>query len=225
MQNPQINFEWRVAAGGYEIAADRIEWFVDPQGRPDLPHEDKNGGPFIRPAGDGPPDYKPVRPLDLSPALFATFANLDRTPESCLWFAERYGLLYSPLTEATPHRWGERLKDWFDAMDELRWMIDVAPHLQVNDRPLAAAPLDMKIVRDPASRALVLQLVPSNLHRAMLVQFADTVASGTTFRACQQCRTVFTVGAHGRRRDALFCSDKCRVLFNYHKREAAKHAR
>ena len=57
-----------------------------------------------------------------------------------------------------------------------------------------------------------LKVRPSCLLDALWLLLAQT---NTRSRVCQQCRKPFPIGvAVGRRKDAKFCSDECRIKFN-----------
>jgi hypothetical protein len=75
--------------------------------------------------------FRSYDPLEEETGLFLTFAALEPTPESCLVFAHRYGLLggpaevdvpvtaEDPLSPSGKPRLGERFEVW---RDEVRWM-------------------------------------------------------------------------------------------------------
>ena len=68
-----------------------------------------------------------------------------------------------------------------------------------------------------AKPALVLQ--PRTLLSAMLVQIAQSRASGASIHVCEQCQKWFEVGVGAKRALVTkFCSDRCRNRYHYEQR-------
>ena len=57
-----------------------------------------------------------------------------------------------------------------------------------------------------------LSLSPNSLWDAMKLQFYQAIASGTQIKKCEWCGSWFEVGQGGKRGDAKFCKDNCRLL-------------
>src|SRR5207249_11188065 len=58
--------------------------------------------------------------------------------------------------------------------------------------------------------SLGLHLVPSSLHRAMWLQFAQAIGGNKSFRRCLECGKWFEVSPKTTRSDREYCSDQCR---------------
>ena len=57
-----------------------------------------------------------------------------------------------------------------------------------------------------------LSLSPNSLWDAMKLQFYQAIASGAQIKKCEWCGSWFEAGQGGRRGDAKFCKDNCRLL-------------
>jgi hypothetical protein len=63
-----------------------------------------------------------------------------------------------------------------------------------------------------------LRLVPRDFLDALRFQLLHEISGGADLRSCMQCGQWFKIGPRSRRRDAKFCCDEHRVLFNSAKR-------
>ena len=57
-----------------------------------------------------------------------------------------------------------------------------------------------------------LSLSPNSLWDAMKLQFYQAISSGAQIKKCEWCGSWFEVGLGGKRGDAKFCKDNCRLL-------------
>ena len=73
----------------------------------------------------------------------------------------------------------------------------------------------------PGRDAPVLNLRPGSLLLALWLQLGQAVADETEFRRCNECPTWFAYGnGAGKKRSALYCSDRCRQA-GYRRRQRA----
>ena len=190
-----LDFEWERARHGFEIA-----W-----PRPGDQGSRHAGGPQLRPRDDLRERY---RPLDERPALFMEFAEVPQTPEGVLEFANAYGLIES--------HFGPACAFWYPH-------IDAVAHLVAAWRRKAgktfveawnALPLGIcatRLVYRGRGAPPVLAKVPPSLLSAIYLQFGQTVASANDVTQCRWYAAWFVHGTGtGRRRTALYCSDRRR---------------
>lgn len=88
------------------------------------------------------------------------------------------------------------------------------------DRLSESVVLEPVIMPEWAKGLLGLCLRPSNLPAAMWLQFAIAVEEDKEFRQCSICDAWMEVTPESRRKDAKYCSNKCRTEA-YRKRQAA----
>ena len=80
---------------------------------------------------------------------------------------------------------------------------EINRHLERNAAP--------KLLYNPESDQLELRLMPTNLLGALWLQFARSVEASKTYRRCRVCKQWFEVSVAGKRRQSIYCSDRCRV--------------
>ena len=157
------------------------------------------------------------RPLEYHRTLYLDFAKLDGTDQSCLEFANRFGLL-----GLNPKGRGEPLVLWQDCIIGLAKAIELS---QSDRRALEGyriLPLQGALRPSPPDGRLVFRLSPDSLMHAMQLQFVHAISSGLTIKECRLCGKWFEAGGDLRRRDAQFCSKECKVsFFNLEKRRGA----
>jgi hypothetical protein len=139
--------------------------------------------------------YEPLR----IETLFEHFSRL-RTEDDVLKFVETYG----PLTDSGTRR---------GKGDNVRELIEEAKDMRSRTgRP----PWNLYVSINPTRDELRLRVRPACLLDAIWLQYAQ---ANTRSRECPQCHEQFLVGAAaGRRADAEYCSEQCRVKFNSLKR-------
>jgi hypothetical protein len=218
-----INFEWWRDAAGYQLVPDTT---------PPDPEEALVYYPLgihivsaeikplrlVRRGGD----LVPYHPIDRFETLFRIFANEVTRPEGVLAFAQRFGPLTSdgldmsvgePAYHSLVHAAGMREFLSFASGDKQL----LARGIEAQINPLGQ--IDIAIVLDAETTRPKLRLSPSNLLDALWLQFAQSLAGGTSLRQCQHCGGWFETGdGTGRRRDAKFCSNEHRIAFNSLKR-------
>jgi hypothetical protein len=168
----------------------------------------KPHGPHIKP--DGPVVMK--RSLELWPSLYVQFANLDPTPENCVEFAKKYGLLGTYRENGDE----EPISDWkhhAEQFNRVKRMVEGRKLSPQSSDDLRLADIDLRL--RPLRGQLKLALVPRSLLTAIKLQFAQRISSGASIRTCQHCGIWFEAGVGtDRRADARFCSDAHRYDFN-----------
>ncbi len=210
-----VGFEWPVCDAGYRLRRPRIA--LAPKGRHEtllekVPREDD----ALRIVAKGKGE-RLHRPLEIHPTLYLEFAKLDGTDQSCLEFANRFGLL-----GLNPKGRGEAWVLWQDAIISLAKAIELS---QSDRRALEGyriLPLHGALRPSPPDGRLVFRLSPSSLLHAMHLQFVHAISSGLTIKVCRLCGKWFEAGGDLRRRDAQFCSKEHKVnYFNLEKRRGA----
>lgn len=177
------------------------------------------------------------RPLEDYPAMFREFADVELTPEGVVSFANKYGAPIGdldwtyeglPMT-ATPQvnigeiYWGNHLESIYDYIQDMRHAVEQFErgdinHMNMSGSSIARAVLKFHKYQGRDTPNLFIQ--PDSLKDAMWFQFARFVSDGMQIRNCAQCPTWFAFGSGtGRRKSALYCSDKCRkAAYEKHRR-------
>jgi hypothetical protein len=214
-----IDFAWSVDTKGYRLDNGRIIG---------------NGG-----------SKRPYR-LQEFPTLHLIFAKTPQTPEGLLRFVNRFGrLTLDEPPEGGEPIVGDNVKKILPdirmisgALEILRGHLGNPPKWQggpfeYDVPPMPGLPRGAKIsggiplrgklsaslVPDPSTGEWRLKLAPPTLLDAIWLQFGQALTSNANLRPCDQCGTWFEAGAgSGRRADAKFCSDECRIKFNSLKR-------
>jgi hypothetical protein len=169
------------------------------------------------------------------------FAKTPATPEGLLGFVNRFGRLTAEEGADGKPIFGDNVKHMLTyvrsmsmALEMLRGQIGNLPKwpggpfeydLPTGHHVSGGIPLSGKLraslAPDPVSGALQLKLQPPSLLDALWLQFGQAITSNAELRSCGQCGKWFEAGpGSGRRKDAKFCSDTCRIEFNSHKRSA-----
>ena len=216
-----FHFTWHVDQLGYDLVE-------EPAAKPGksiltskIPgwHLVRKGGPL-----------REYWPLEDHPALFRQFADLSTEPEGLQEFANRYGLLgWSPHVE--PPVESEDCNLWREHVQSFRGGIEL-----IDSGRRSEAIRGLNEVRNPwmgiwiddgpGVKKPTMRIVPKTLIGAMRLQFAGEITEEMEFRKCRACPKWFVIGpglgytpARNTRRK-IFCSDRCRVAWNRHKRRA-----
>jgi len=187
----------------------------------------------IRPADDA--TFTSHRPIEQNPSLYAEFAALDGTTESCLQFAHKYGLLWHakpPKKEFASHPL-DSVTDWKKYIRRIR---DTMKRCEIGrSRPAEAfrqfgnkdqmllgglsAYLSIKSPKSPPS----LDVRCGYLLSAMELQAVLSILGGHKTVQCIECPRWFEIGSGARRSQSKFCSTRCKD--NYHNRLKAEAKR
>jgi hypothetical protein len=199
-----IDFEWPVAER-YEI----------------VPHKKSKGTSLLSAASTGPSlkavgPTKTRRPLEWG-EVYVWVAARPPTIEAYAEFAHRFGLLggnLDPPGQSYLTTWQETieglsiLKSWSEKVQAGTLFKDLGSEaLQVGSR------IDV-LVKPRADGTPLLSFQPTSLRSALMLQCTQAVISGAEIRDCQQCGQWFAAGGEGgKRADAQFCSQDCRIKF------------
>jgi hypothetical protein len=222
-----INFEWWRDAAGYRLVLDT----TPPDPEEELVYHPlgiRIVSPYIKPlrlvrlGGD----LIPYRPLERFETLFRIFANDVRTARDVLAFAQKFGSLTGdglemnvgePAYQTVVH--AEGMREFLSFASGSKQLLARGIEAQMN--PLGQ--IGVAIALDAETTRPKLRLSPSSLLDALWLQFAQALAGGSSLRQCQHCGGWFETGdGTGRRRDAKFCSNEHRVIFNSLKRSQGR---
>jgi hypothetical protein len=159
-----------------------------------------------------------IWPLKFQEGLYRVFEKLDGSPEACLGFARSWGLLESPAPLRSVAE--EHITDWRHSIQEIRGLMKT---LNINNAPpgirtrKSISSLEVMIAYSANEKPAIV-LRPQTLLEAMKLQLAQSVASGNAILTCQQCGTLFEVGAGARRTVSRFCSVTCKNRHHYKQR-------
>ena len=217
MPHLDIGFEWPVDESGYRLVERKR-----PKGKRTATILDEAADGTYLVAVGGP--IRNGRPFD-NPLLFMEFAHLDGTPEQCQRFASSFGYLQRPPANDPEH--GEPISLWQRAIVDLRAAVEAWQKrgaAAVVRQELRLAHLDAVLVPRGRDGRPALRIVPRSLLAGIRLQFAQAITSGGSIKTCEHCGAWFEVGGDtGRRSDAQFHSDQCRIAFNnLKKREAVR---
>ena len=208
-----IDFEWSRDAKGYRLEHGRIIG---------------NGGKRLA-----------YRPLDEFPTLYNVFAKTPQTPKGLLDFVQKFGRLtdghdgddvrkvladIEMISTVLEMLRGRKLpKDKQGGPFEYTASTPSGPRIVSGGIPLRGK-LTASLAPDPITGAWKLKLEPPSLLDAIWLQFGQAVTSDAAdLRFCILCGTPFEAGGQsGRRADAKFCSDECRIDYNSLKRSQAQ---
>ena len=190
MSTINIDFEWSKGRD--------YEWAPD-------------GGGVLWPKGKR---FDRIRPIELpGPPLAFAFAKLDGSKEQFLAFARSFGLPNARAREGL----GEQLPGLQQSVRKMRAAVEVVTAGR-DACTLKIATLDVALTYGMPGTKPVLVKRPRSLFDAMLLQVAQSVASGNAIHVCAQCDNWFEAGGHGRRSVAKFCSRACKDRANYERR-------
>jgi hypothetical protein len=169
------------------------------------------------------------------PTLYLIFAQTKQTPEGLLSFVNRFGRLMKDDGVE-----GDNVKAVLSDISLVSLILEsLRPHKgkfpkfrggpveyevpQFGIKVSGGIPIKGKLTAwlapNPATGVWQLRLAPLTLLDAIWLQLGQAITSNATLRACDHCGKWFEAGqAAGRRADAKFCSDECRISFNSLKR-------
>jgi hypothetical protein len=79
-----------------------------------------------------------------------------------------------------------------------------------------------RVVLDQDRGRMTLRIVPATLIGAMWFQCARVLTQNPTFRACKHCAKWFELSPDTRRKQAIYCSDRCKVAAYRAKKSSTK---
>ena len=212
MSESLFQFDWPVDAAGYDILPPEVSFEEMMKTADSLLGDGRRTTHDVRRKG-GPLRY--YRPLEDHPALFRQFGSDVTDYESLRGFLDQFGLLTeSGFDSMRSSLSGEECLQWAGFMRTVAQLIDDGDRLGAiklfNENRLTVR-LNPKISTSTSGRAK-LEVLPTSLVGAMMVQLAGALTEGTKFRRCKHCGKWFPFGPgtpNSIRKE--FCADKCRV--------------
>jgi hypothetical protein len=176
------------------------------------------------------------RPFDENPTLFAEFAALDGSEQSCLQFAHKYGtLMADPRNDILDPGLLESLRLW---RERIKYIQDIIQYCKLaRDRPAEAfrqfGKQDIELsggltaylstVRRTAPPTLTIRC--KSFSGALDLQAVQSILDGREVYKCIECSKLFEVGAGGRRSQSKFCSIRCKDTFHNRSKAEARRGR
>jgi hypothetical protein len=185
------DFKWYKDPKGYRLVPARLG---KQQSLMDTSFDDIEPARIVRNGGA----LQMYRPLNISD-LFMRFTHLAKSEDGVLKFVQTYG----PLTRDGLGKGGDVAPAMIDEAENM------AQALRGGNVSRLMTKFNAWIVTDQTGMRF--KVSPTSLLDAIWLQF---VQSKSKFRECQQCHELFMHGVGGRRDDAKFCSDQCRIKFN-----------
>ncbi len=234
-----IFMEWLGAADGYLIE-ERAAYPMRDGGSPPA-------GPYLTPIGSASFAY---RPMEDYPALFQEFANVEMTPDGVVEFANKYGTPAGDRNVIALREFGLRDRKLVEGFDpeavrrrirtmhegnrlgviyaQIQDMRNAVERYERRDMdaiahawPIASTRLQLDFV--PGRDAPSLFFEPETLNEAMWIQYAHWVTGHMKIQKCVQCPAWFAHGVGtGRRKSAIYCSDRCRKAAHEKRRRASR---
>ncbi len=214
-----MNFDWPVCDAGYRLAPPKTALRPKGQRRGRRPIYPPAEDTLLHQAGrriDASPRIvakskakRLHRPLEFHKTLYVDFAGLDGSPEACLEFASRFGLLGFGSMDP-----GEALVLWQDAIAGMSRNIKLSQTDRSALEGYRITPLHGALTPSPPDGRLIFRFRPNSLLHGMQLQFVQAVSSGLDIKQCGHCGKLFEAGGDQRRRDALFCSKECKINFH-----------
>lgn len=196
----KINFDWTRA-------------YAKEPGQP--AYAFKNGK--IQQIGRGKQSYLPLE----HELLFLDFAQLDPSPDPCIGFAEKWGLL-TERAYSTGELPSEDLSTWRAEIKRMLVLIRMLPTVVrvANSRGTYArvGKIDVLLVPGTGLNATpVMVMEPGDLLQAMNLEMVHFISGGGSLLICKQCQRYFQAGRGGKgskRVIARFCTDRCKHAFH-----------
>jgi hypothetical protein len=170
------------------------------------------------------------RPLEQNPSLYAEFAKLDGSQQSCLKFADQYGLTVVDATRpAIDPGTAETLSLWRDHIKVVREIISrcelsrtnpAEAFRQFGKKDELVGGVRLYLSNKSPKSPISLDVRALTLIHAIQIQAARSILVGRKSIQCIECSTWFEVGGGARRSLSKFCSPRCKDT--YHNRLKAK---
>jgi endogenous inhibitor of DNA gyrase (YacG/DUF329 family) len=168
------------------------------------------------------------RPFEDNPNLFAEFADLDGSEQSCLQFAHKYGTLIVHSGSGLP----EPLRVWHGEIQHIRDIIqccklgrDRPAHAfrQFGKRDISLSGglnAYLSIVSPKAPPTLTVRC--ESFSGALELQAIQSLLGGRDVVNCIECSKPFEIGAGARRSQSKFCSIRCKDTYHNRLKAEAK---
>jgi hypothetical protein len=189
-----LDFRWYRDPKGYRLMPAKVGKRRVGQSILDTLMEEVHPARIVR-NGGALQSYQPLK----IPKLFMYFADMAKSDDGVLKFVETYG----PLTHDGLRKDGDVVPAMIDEAE------DMTKALRGGSVSRMMTKFNAWIVTDQTGMRF--KVSPVSLLDALWLQL---VQSKSNFRECLQCAKPFEAGVGGRRADAKFCSDKCRIKYN-----------
>ena len=227
-----LDFEWAVDWEGYNYSPSK----KSKNKRKTLISEacDAPHSGFIQRKGGELRTYKPF--VDYDDGMYLIVGHEPPSVDRCIALANQFGFLtggrgFSGL-EAAEGKYDhvEPLSDWFSMINDIQPALGLEKRggmlehwRRVGEATIATAQIVVKSSVDPSAPPQIV-FRPRNLKDAIYIQFAASVIDEDfNVKPCPSCGKLFATGiSSGRRADAKFCSDKCRVSMHRSKKGKRK---
>jgi hypothetical protein len=172
--------------------------------------------------GDKKDSYSPFK----LGALYLQFAQLDRSADACVSFAEKYGLLTEKAVSSAPP--AEDLRFWQAEIRAMSANVKMLPRVirVANSRGTYSkiGKIDVLLVPGEGIDAPpVMVMEPGNLLDAMKLEMAHFISGGGRLVPCKNCGIIFQAGrSGGKRAIAQFHTDDCKRAFHNSRRGGTK---
>ena len=184
------------------------------------------------------------RPLEQNSSLYAEFAQLDGSKESCLKFAESYGLInvdltYVDLTNPNPIKVRsidirESLTSWramIERIKDIIWRCQLSrtnpaeAYRQFGKKDKEVGHVEIYLSMKGPISPLVLDVRPTSLIGAIELQAVRSILIGRNSIQCIECSRWFEVGGGARRSLSKFCSPRCKDTYHNRLKAIDREAR
>jgi len=164
------------------------------------------------------------RPLEQNPTLYAEFAKLDGSKQSCLQFAQKYGLLRSyedPGGLETLSIWRGQI----GVVRDIMWRCELSranpaeAFRQFGKKDKWVSKMDLYLSMKSSKAPISLEVRAESLIDAIELQAIQSILGGRRSIQCIECSRWFEIGAGARRSQSKFCSTRCKD--GYHNRQKA----
>ena len=194
MPELSLDFKWYRDLKGYRLIEAKPVVLRRGQSILDVPFRRDQFARIVRNGGK----LQSYRPFDVSSKLFKIFIDKAKTESGVYDFVTKYG----PLTYEGLKGGGEIVREVMAQAEDMS---------QAIGGHTLAMPLNALNVSLYTERGrLRLKVSPTCLLDALWLQLAQAKDERAGPRQCEHCHTTFL----GRRADAKFCSDACRIAFN-----------
>jgi len=177
------------------------------------------------------------RPLEQNSSLYAEFARLDGSKESCLRFAHSYGLLNTNLTYSASIRFAdvrESLTMWRDMITRVNDIIErcqlsranpAEAYRQFSKQDIEVSHVEIYLSMKSPISPITLDFRPTTLINAIELQAVRSILIGHNSIQCIECSRWFEVGGGARRSLSKFCSPRCKDTYHNRLKAIDREAR
>ena len=164
--------------------------------------------------------YRPLNIRTEKLAPFHVFADMARTHDGVIDFANNFGLLFKDRFNLVSEFYEysqtmhSAVQSWHDGnIDDLIGLFD-------SQIGRWAGQISVTLNKNSEEDQPELRIQSRELLHALWLQFAEAVSTGLCIKHCQWCRKAFPYGPDtGHRNTATYCSPKCQKAHYYRTRQ------